>query len=207
MIRKLLIGLVGLGLLVGVAQARQVTMFDGNLHWSPVYGASGYIVFWGENLNSLLFKKDVGNVTQYPLSSLPLDQSRPYYFRVKAYAALDQLSGFSSYCRVCPYGRKARIFWSASLDHDVKGYQVFMRHQGEPTYDFEDPIYDGTGRQAQTPMLCPGETYYFCVRVYDKAGNVSVIREVSITPPGPVGPKPEDTQAPADVSNVNIIME
>jgi len=203
--RKLLLAFLLLFCYAATAQARQV-LYDGmKVTWTPSYGAEGYILYWGENVESLLFKRDVENVTEYPLSALSLDPDRAYYFRVKAYAAVDRFSDLSPYCRACPYARRAVLSWSASSSADVKGYQVFMRSGGQAQYDYSDPLYDGPELQWETPVLCPGETYYFCIRAYDHAGNASTVKEVSVTPTGSVGPYEADTTAPADVPDAAIL--
>ncbi len=58
------------------------------LKWDASAGdVSGYRIYYGISQGSHPDQKEVGNVTQYQLSSLPLGDNKTYYFIVKAYNA------------------------------------------------------------------------------------------------------------------------
>jgi hypothetical protein len=57
------------------------------LAWDAVAGdVQGYKIYYGTSSGSYPYSKSVGNVTQYPLSNLPLAEGMTYYFVVRAYS-------------------------------------------------------------------------------------------------------------------------
>lgn len=58
------------------------------LAWDASSGAvTGYRVYYGTAQGTYNQNKDVGNVTQYSLSTLPLTERQTYYFVARAYNA------------------------------------------------------------------------------------------------------------------------
>jgi hypothetical protein len=58
------------------------------LAWDASSGeVTGYKVYYGTTQGSYNQNKDVGNVTQYPLTSLPLTERQTYFFVTRAYNA------------------------------------------------------------------------------------------------------------------------
>lgn len=56
------------------------------LAWDPSSGTvSGYRIYYGQSPGTHPLSKDVGNVTQYSLSGLNLEESKTYYFITRAY--------------------------------------------------------------------------------------------------------------------------
>ena len=60
--------------------------FSGMLSWKLDSGqATGYKIYFGESCNDLQTFKDVGNVSQYAIDSMPLNENKSYCLAVKAY--------------------------------------------------------------------------------------------------------------------------
>lgn len=56
------------------------------LAWEASSGeVTGYRVYYGADQGTYTQNKDVGNVTQYGLSSLPLTEKQTYFFVARAY--------------------------------------------------------------------------------------------------------------------------
>ncbi len=69
-------------LLVSVSGASAGPM----LAWEASSGeVTGYRVYYGTDQGTYTQNKDVGNVTQYGLSSLPLTEKQTYFFVARAY--------------------------------------------------------------------------------------------------------------------------
>jgi hypothetical protein len=60
--------------------------FSGMLTWTLDSGqATGYKIYFGENCNNLQNSIDVGNVSQYAIDTMPLNENQSYCLAVKAY--------------------------------------------------------------------------------------------------------------------------
>jgi hypothetical protein len=82
--RKLI--LLVLGLFAFVWLAPPMVLAEPTLVWNPSSGdVTGYRIFFGQAQGSHPSSKDVGNVTQYPLSGLTLEEKKTYYFVARAY--------------------------------------------------------------------------------------------------------------------------
>jgi len=58
----------------------------GMLSWTESSGlATGYRIYYGESCNDLRNSIDVGNVRQYSLNVIPLNETKSYCLAVKAY--------------------------------------------------------------------------------------------------------------------------
>jgi hypothetical protein len=56
------------------------------LAWDPSSGTvSGYRIYYGQSPGARTSSKEVGNVTQFPLSGLGLEEKKTYYFVTRAY--------------------------------------------------------------------------------------------------------------------------
>jgi len=71
-----------------VTMISSVCIADPKLVWDPSSGeVSGYRIYYGLAPGSHPNSYDVGNVTEYPLTSLPLEEKQTYYFVTRAYNA------------------------------------------------------------------------------------------------------------------------
>ncbi|MGW1550926.1 PA14 domain-containing protein [Streptomyces sp. NPDC002346] len=80
----------------------------------------------------------------------------------------------------------AKVTWSANKEMDLAGYRVYRRLKGSSTFALVKTT-TATSYAGVPPE--GGKTYYFEVRAYDKAGNVSTgstdipLTTVAVTPP------------------------
>lgn len=66
------------------------------LAWDPSTGdVQGYRLYYGTSASNYTNNVNVGNVTEYNIDSLPLQEGVTYYFAVKAYNAAGE-SAFSN---------------------------------------------------------------------------------------------------------------
>ena len=68
------------------------------------------------------------------------------------------------------------LTWDANTEPDLAGYRVFARQEGQ-SYDYNSPVYEGTGRSCTVPDLMDGITYYFVARAFDTQGFESADSE------------------------------
>lgn len=82
--RKLM--MIMLALLIPAWVAVGVAFAAPTLVWDASSGTvTGYRIYYGLSSGSYTNSKDVGDVTQYSISSLPLQDSTTYYFVARAY--------------------------------------------------------------------------------------------------------------------------
>jgi Fibronectin type III domain len=82
--RKLV--LLFLALFAFVCLAPTMVLAAPKLVWDPSSGVvTGYRIYFGQSQGSHPNSKDVGNVTQYLLSDLALQEKNTYYFVARAY--------------------------------------------------------------------------------------------------------------------------
>jgi hypothetical protein len=78
---KLLIGITIFLTLIGNA-----ALAEPYLTWQPGSGSiSGYRIYFGKSANNYPQYHQIGNVTEYPISNIPLEDDTTYYFRVRAF--------------------------------------------------------------------------------------------------------------------------
>ena len=63
--------------------------------------------------------------------------------------------------------------WDANTDPDLEGYKIFARQETEPSYDYNNPAWQGTETTCSF-SLEDGITWYFVGRPYDTEGLESV---------------------------------
>ena len=59
--------------------------------------------------------------------------------------------------------------WDPNTEPDVAGYKVFARAEVEPSYDYNNPAWQGPETTCSF-VLEDGVTYYFVARAYDTEG-------------------------------------
>lgn len=75
-----------LGIFMATFMLPSISYAGSNLVWDESSGdVSGYRIYYGTSQGSHNQNIDVGNATQYSLSSLPLNDNTTYYFIVRAY--------------------------------------------------------------------------------------------------------------------------
>lgn len=67
---------------------------------------------------------------------------------------------------------QATLQWDPNTDGGTVGYQLFQRQENSP-YNYAGPVYDGLNNQFTIDNLDEGAVYYFVVRAYDSADNMS----------------------------------
>ncbi|MBW1716205.1 MAG: fibronectin type III domain-containing protein [Deltaproteobacteria bacterium] len=78
-------------MLAVILMTASVSIADPKLVWDPSSGeVSGYRIYYGTAPGSHPNSHDVGNVTEYPLTSLPLEEKQTYYFVTRAYNAVGE---------------------------------------------------------------------------------------------------------------------
>jgi hypothetical protein len=159
------------------------------LAWDASQGnVTGYRIYYGTSPGNYPFIQEVGNVTQYSLSSLPLQIGTTYYFIVKAYNDVgeSEQSNEVSYVINPPSdttpplppqgvaykitGGDITIYWQANEEPDLSGYRVYSGTSSR-SYDPSIPIagnvtsYTFTGFQEGK--------YYLAVSAVDISENES----------------------------------
>jgi len=82
--RKLMILLLALFVFVWLAPT--MVMAEPMLSWDASSGdVTGYRIYFGQTPGSRANSKTIGNVTQYLLSNLRLEEKKTYYFVARAY--------------------------------------------------------------------------------------------------------------------------
>ena len=59
--------------------------------------------------------------------------------------------------------------WDPNTEPDLAGYKIFARMETEPSYDYNNPEWQGTDTTCSFPME-DGITYHFVARAYDTEG-------------------------------------
>ncbi len=113
-----------------------------------------------------------------------------YKFKIKAWDNVALFSPFSSPVSVVHYDLKApsvpknlkavtisknqiNLSWTASLDSDVVGYDIYMNKTGFGSGGPFVPMYEVTNSSYEVTGLVENTTYYFMVIAYDEANNTS----------------------------------
>jgi len=82
--RKICLSILALMILAGLVPP--TIQAEPRLAWDPSSGdVTGYRIYFGQSKGSHPDSQDVGNVTQYLLSKLALEEKKTYYFVARAY--------------------------------------------------------------------------------------------------------------------------
>lgn len=93
-----------------------------------------------------------------------------------------------------------RVSWDANTESDLAGYKLYMRHESNPSYDWDAPAWvtDNPLATSYEGLNLPdnGGRYYFVLTAYDTSGNESgPSNEVSYLTPDTIPPAPPHCNA------------
>ena len=89
--------LIGIGLFLFMFVFSSSAFSEPKLVWNPSSGVvTGYRIYFGPTVGNYPDFKEVGNVTEYPLSGLPLQESNTYFIIARAFNSAGE-SGDSNY--------------------------------------------------------------------------------------------------------------
>ncbi|CAN2042464.1 hypothetical protein GMMP15_830015 [Candidatus Magnetomoraceae bacterium gMMP-15] len=146
----------------------------------------GYRIYYGKKSGEYTYSKELGNVLEYPMSKLNLEDDTTYYFVIKAYNSetesepSEELSWTTgNYTSpITPQGvvlenigeDSLKIQWGANSDKDLLYYNIYY---GMSSGVYGNPIRIEGNTTEHTLKLENGKTYYFIVTAVDDAGNES----------------------------------
>jgi fibronectin type 3 domain-containing protein len=206
--RKLITLLIGFFVLTLLAP--HLYSAESMLSWDAVTGdVTGYKIYYGTSSGSYFYSKDAGNVTQYPLANLFLEEGTTYYFVVRAYNASgeSESSNETSYAvpspgdttpPLAPQGLTSGVSnlnitlnWQANAEPDLAGYKVYY---GNSSRSYGPSIPTGHVTSYTIDNLEAGKTYYLAVVALDSAGNESgySTEAVETIPTAPGGAPPAE---------------
>ena len=64
------------------------------------------------------------------------------------------------------------LAWDPNSEPDLAGYRIFCRQQGQ-SYNYNDPVWEGSDTTCTIHGLGDSTTYYFVARAFDTSGNES----------------------------------
>ncbi len=165
-----------------------VSAAESILTWEAATGdITGYRLYYGTSRGNYLFNKDVGDVTQYPVSNLSLSPGNTYYFVVRAYNESGESNNSNETTMVIPavidttpplspenvsalvVNSDIVLSWAANNEIDIAGYRVYY---GSSSRVYGLPI-DVSGTEYSIPGLNTESYYYFAVTAVDLSGNES----------------------------------
>jgi len=83
----------------------------------------------------------------------------------------------------CLADPSVQLEWDAN-DPTPEGYRVFQREEGT-TYDYNNPVWEGTATRTSQIELEPNKTYYWVARAFDggleseNSNEVSSFRQIN----------------------------
>lgn len=172
------------------------------LTWDASSGVvTGYRIYYGTSSGVYSGMEEVGNVLQYPLSSLPLQEKTTYYLVVKAYNASGESAPSNEVTWYCPdstppappvnlsrqiVSGNVQLNWTANTESDLQGYNVY---KGTSTGIYGTPTPFGKVSTYTVSGLTQGSKYYFVITSLDASSNESGYSiEVNATIPDTTAP-------------------
>jgi hypothetical protein len=192
---------------------------DGSmLQWDTASeDAIGYRIYYGGSQGTYTNSLDVGLVTQYPMSALPLTEDTTYYFIVRAYNAAGESDNSNemswtvpdSTPPVVPAGinyneQNVTLQWFVNTESDLKEYRVYT---GTASRNYSPFVSVGKELSYSVTGLEEGKTYYFAVTAVDNSNNESgYSSEIQVTAdlPASAGPRLAWASVAGDVSGYRI---
>ncbi|MFH2060863.1 MAG: Ig-like domain-containing protein [Pseudomonadota bacterium] len=161
------------------------------LKWDPALTpVNGYKIYYGTSPGDYSFMVDVGDVTEYLLSDLPVEEGVTYYFIVKSYDSVSESADsniieytfvFSEGEDLTPpmvpqnlivdiQGTDSFVRWTENSEFDLQGYRFYL---GKNSRDYDLPIQIGKVSSYQLTNLTIGDTYYASLTAIDNNNNES----------------------------------
>ena len=92
---------------------------------------------------------------------------------------------------------QASFRWEANTEPDLAGYRIFHREQGQ-SYNYADPIWEGTDTSCTIYDLDESKTYFFVARAFDNEGYESENSLEASLEPGAIIDNPPTANAGPD---------
>jgi hypothetical protein len=167
------------------------------LTWAASTGVvTGYRIYYGTSSGVYQGMEDAGNLLQYPLSNLPLQEKTTYYFVAKAYNDVGESSPSNEVSWYSPdstppspplslsqqiISGNVQLSWTANTESDLKGYNIY---QGTSTGIYNTPTPLGKVTTYTISGLTQGKKYFFTITAVDTSSNESgYSNEVNATIP------------------------
>jgi hypothetical protein len=181
-----------------------ITDDDGSLSWDPLTGATGYDVFFGEDLTGPLTK--IGsNLSAASLLFPQMQNGDTYYWRVVAHTSTGDIEGpyvwfqfkkdaappINGSVLAIPGISQVSLSWSGFTDAEsgIKNYMLVYDTGGFPvSCSYGTQIYSGTNKTFIHKGLSNNTTYYYRLCATDNSGNISSGVTAAATPSLSLGP-------------------
>ena len=181
-----------------------VTDDDGPLTWDHLTGATGYDVFFGEDITEPLDM--TGSNLSAPSLLLPqMEDGNIYYWRVVAHTSTGDIKGPYVWFQfqkdatppvdgsliAIPGISQVSLSWSGFTDAEsgIKNYTLVYDTGGFPvSCSYGTQVYSGTNKAYIHKGLTNNTTYYYRLCAIDNSGNVSSGVTAAATPSLSLGP-------------------
>ena len=157
------------------------------LSWDASTGeVDGYRIHYGTTQGQHPYSKDLGNVTEYHISDLSLQEKTTYFFVITAYNSAGESPPSNEVQWTVPdttppappqglggslgVDRSVSLNWQTNAEADLNGYRVYC---GTSNRVYGIPVQLGPETTYTSVPLEQGKTYYFAVTAQDDAGNES----------------------------------
>ena len=175
-------GAVKIGVPLAAAKTPSVSAVDGTsvkASWSAVTGAAGYLLYRSTSSTGTYTRVYSGTDRTY--TDTGLTSGRAYYYKVRAYAQVGDITLYGPYGSAkagVPLAAPAISSAAAAGSTSIKvswgsastasGYQLYRSTSETGTYA---KVYSGTARAYTNIGLTTGKAYYYKVRAYKVIGT------------------------------------